>query len=92
MTNTKILPIPVPVVAALVARFDPNLNALHYSGSEVMFHINNYNLTSYGAWRVSMTHISGEEILATLTADPTADFGWAIKHSVCHEGIWYPQD
>jgi hypothetical protein len=90
MTNVKALP--VSVAAALVARFDRNLDTLHYSGSEVMFHVNEYNLTSDGAWRVSMMHISGEEILATLSADPAADFGWSIKYSVLHDGIWYAVD
>jgi hypothetical protein len=90
--NTQTNTLPLSVVSALVARFDRNLDTLHFSGSEVMIHINQGNLTSYGAWRVSMTHISGEEILATLTADPAADFGWSIKYSVCHNGIWYSME
>ena len=90
--NTQTNTLPVSVVATLVARFDRNFDTLHFSGSNVMVRINEANLTSYGAWRVSMMHISGEEIIATLTSDPNADYGWSMKYSVLHDGVWYAVD
>lgn len=86
MTNSKVLP--VQVVAAIVARFDSNLDTLHYSSREVMLRINEAHMEGEW-WVVSATHISGQDMRITLMPDTSKDFGYAVSYSVLYQGEWY---
>jgi hypothetical protein len=55
--------IPLPVLSAIVSRFDATLDELHFSDREVKIHINEAHFNEVTEnWEVWATHISGAEL------------------------------
>lgn len=80
MTNMKVLPL--PVVAAIVAHFDSNLDTRTFSQNDANIHINEAHMDD-GGWIVSATHVSGIDVDIIVTDDLRvevwADFGEKIR-------------
>ena len=62
--------LPLPVLMAIVSRFDSNLDRLHFSNREVNIRIyGEPTLYSDGSWVVEALHISGETLVVRVSRD-----------------------
>lgn len=67
--------LPLNVIGAIVARFDPNLDELHFSHREVNIRLNNDSRRlPNGSWVVSATHISGEDLIIQVSPNLEVTF------------------
>jgi hypothetical protein len=75
--------LPLPVVMAIVARFDPDLDTLHFSNREVNIRVyGEPTLYSDGSWVVEALHISGQTLIITVSRDLEVAFDiWCDR---CH--------
>jgi len=69
ITNT----LPVSVVSAIVARFDPDFDTLRFHGNEVHVRIHEFTYNN-DSWTVTATHISGVEMIIVVDANLQVSF------------------
>jgi hypothetical protein len=62
---TKYNILPLPVLSAIVSRFDPNLDELRFGHSIVNIMISSDTVTAYsdGSWVMEAVHVSGADVI-----------------------------
>jgi hypothetical protein len=79
--------LPLPVVSAIVAHFDSNLNELRFGHNIVNIMIdNNATLYNDGSWVVGATHVSGIDLIVRVSAKLEVTFDEVCPH--CNNTGW----
>ena len=68
---TKYNTLPLPVLSAIVARFDPNLDTLKFGHNIVNIMISSDTVTAYndGSWVMEAVHVSGADLIVRVSAN-----------------------
>ena len=63
--------LPLPVLSAIVTRFDPNLDTRLFSRNQASVMISSDTVTAYsdGSWVMEAVHVSGADLIVRVSAD-----------------------
>lgn len=80
--NTNYNTLPLPVLSAIVAHFEHNLDELRFGHNIVNIMINSDTVTALprGEWIMEAVHVSGEDVVIVATAEEVVSVEIVCPH------------